>query len=205
MGAGTGCGAGGATRGAAGATSGAATTGAAARTEVMEMGAVVTDVAGLAVGAGSDIDAGFVDGVAELLPTSVVSCGPGGWAVVSFWHPAIEAPLTKTALEIANEASILRVLQRGAIGDMPAFRHTSAERYSCNETCRGTDNRSTNGQTCCWNHGLAMSRSGSVVCHRSTLIEHQRGRRPISTVNTHRMDGGSHTRVVPSRAGPAAP
>lgn len=61
------------------------------------------------------------DGAAELLPTTVESCGPVGCAVVSFWHPTTEAPLVKTALKIANEASILRVLTRGSVGDMFAF------------------------------------------------------------------------------------
>jgi hypothetical protein len=69
----------------------------------------------------------------------VESCEPVGCAVVSFWHPVTEAPLTRTALQIANEASILRLLTRGVIGDMLAFRQTSSERYSCNDTCRGTD------------------------------------------------------------------
>ncbi|MDQ3826746.1 MAG: hypothetical protein M3319_01640 [Actinomycetota bacterium] len=78
-------------------------------------------------------------GAAEFLPTTVESCGPVGCAVVSFWHPATEAPLAKTALKIANEASILRVLTRGSVGDMLAFRQTTPDRYSCNDGCRGTD------------------------------------------------------------------
>ena len=47
-----------------------------------------------------------------MLPTTVESCEPVGCAVVSFWHPATEAPLTKIALQIANEASIFRLLTR---------------------------------------------------------------------------------------------
>jgi hypothetical protein len=66
----------------------------------------------------------------------------GGCAVVSFWHPATEAPLT--ALQIANEASILRLLTRGAIDDMLAFRQTTPERYGCNDACRGTDEACAN-------------------------------------------------------------
>lgn len=65
--------------------------------------------AGTALGAGGGVVTSVVVGdgsgaadAAELLPTSVGSWGRDGCAVVSLWHPAIEAPLTKSALEIAK-------------------------------------------------------------------------------------------------------
>lgn len=85
-------------------------------------GGVVTSV--VVAGEGSSVAA-----AAELLPTSVESWGRDGCAVASLWHPAIEAPLTKSALEIAKDASILRVSKRG----MLASRQTNPWRYDCNE------------------------------------------------------------------------
>jgi hypothetical protein len=78
-------------------------------------------------------------GVAKLLGISVDGCGPDGCAVVAFSHAAIDAPLAKSAPDIANAVSILRVLKRDTIGNMLAFRQTSFVRYSCNNKCCGAD------------------------------------------------------------------
>lgn len=50
--------------------------------------------------------------MAKLLGISVDGCGPDGCAVVAFSHAAIDAPLAKSAPDIANAVSILRVLKR---------------------------------------------------------------------------------------------
>lgn len=81
------------------------------------------------------VGTGDGNGDAESLATSVESSEPDGRAVVSLWHPEIEVTLSKSAPEIAKDASIFRVSNR----DMFAFRRTSLGRYGCNDTDRAAD------------------------------------------------------------------
>lgn len=93
---------------------------------------------GIACGAGSGavssvVIVGPAAGVAELLTLPVENCGAGGCAAGSLWHAA-----TKRIPDSANMA-IAGCVQRGAIGDMLAFRSTTFLRYSCNKRWSSTD------------------------------------------------------------------
>jgi hypothetical protein len=80
-------------------------------------GGVVTSV--VVVGGGAGITGNGV-GVAAAPAAAAGNCGPDGCAVVAFWHAAIDAPLPKRVLHIANAVIILRTLKTGAIGNMLA-------------------------------------------------------------------------------------